>query len=78
MAYRRDNETSITLQPDNIIPDIIEVTGEDISNTERLEIYFQGVHSGGKREKEVEWIKYVDEGVVHVKFLSSEGKKCNL
>ena len=57
---------------DNIIPDIIEVTGEDV-NTAVLEMYFQGVKSGGGREKEVEWIKHVDDGVVHVTFVSTEG-----
>ena len=74
MAYQYNNETSTTSQPDDIIPDTIEVTGEDVSNTEVLELYFQGVQSGGRREKEIEWIKPVDERIVHVKFLSSEGK----
>ena len=52
---------------------IIEVTGENISNTDVLEMYFQGVKSGGGKEKEVEWIRHVDDGVVHVKFTSTEG-----
>ena len=56
----------------NIIPDIIEVTGENV-NTDVLEMYFQGVKSGGGRDKEVEWIRNVDDGVVHVKFVSTEG-----
>ena len=56
----------------DIIPDIIEVTGENV-NTDILEMYFQGVRSGGGREKEVEWIKIVDDGVAHVKFVSTEG-----
>ena len=75
-CYQQDEKITITSQPDDIIPNTIEVTGEDVSNTEVLELYFQGVQSGGKREKEVEWIKHVDEGVVHVKFLSSEGETC--
>ena len=58
---------------DDITSDMIEVTGEDVSNTDILEIYFQGVKSGGQREKEVEWIKHVKHGVVHVKFMSSLG-----
>ena len=74
MADRHDSEIATTSQPDDIIPDAIEVIGEDVSNTEILELYFQGVQSGGKREKVVEWIQYVDEGIVHVNFLSSEGK----
>ena len=78
MAYQHANKTSATSQPDDIIPDTIEVTGEDVSNTEVLELYFQGAQSGGKREKKIEWIKHVDKGIVHVKFLSSEGKKSNL
>ena len=52
---------------------IIEVTGENVSNTDVLEMYFQGVKSGGGREKDVEWIRHVDDGVVHVKFTSTEG-----
>ena len=56
----------------NIIPDIIEVTGENVY-TDVLEMYFQGVKSGGGRDKEVEWIRNVDDGVVHVKFVSTEG-----
>ena len=58
---------------DSIIPDTIEVTGEDVSNTAVLEMYFQGLKSGGGRDKEVEWIKCVAEGVVHIKFSSTEG-----
>ena len=73
-CYQQDEEMSMSLA-DDIIPDTIEVTGENISNTDLLEIYFQGTNSGGKREKEVEWIKRVDKGVVHVKFLSSEGER---
>ena len=76
-CYQQDEKISTTSQPDDIIPDTIEVTGEDVSNTEVLELYFQGVQSGGKREKEVEWIKHVDEGIVHVKFLLSEGERCS-
>ena len=76
-CHQQDEKTSITSQPDDIIPDTIEVTGEDISNAEVLELYFQGVTSGGKREKEVEWINCVDDGVVHVKFLSSKGERCS-
>ena len=58
---------------DNIIPDTIEVIGEDVSNIAMLEVYFQGLMSGGRRDKEVEWIKCVAEGVVHIKFSSTEG-----
>ena len=75
-CHQQDEKTSITSQPDDIIPDTIEVTG-DISNVEVLELYFQGVTSGGNREKVVEWIKHVDKGIVHVKFLSSEGERCS-
>ena len=56
----------------DIIPDIIEVTGENV-NTDVLEMYFQGAKSGGGREKDVEWIRNIDDGVVHVKFVSTEG-----
>ena len=60
---------------DNIILDIIEVTGENVNtlNVNILEMYFQGVKSGGGRDKEVEWIRLVDDGVAHVKFVSTEG-----
>ena len=68
------NEITTTSQPDDIIPDTIEITGEDVNNTEVLELFFQWVYSGGKREKKVEWIQCIDEGIVHVKFWSSEGK----
>ena len=67
-----DDDDTKSVQVD-IIPDIIEVTGENLNNTDVLEMYFQGVKSGGGREKEVEWIRNIDDGVVHVKFISTEG-----
>uniref|UniRef100_A0A1X7UHJ5 Poly [ADP-ribose] polymerase n=1 Tax=Amphimedon queenslandica TaxID=400682 RepID=A0A1X7UHJ5_AMPQE len=53
-------------------PDLIEVTFDDDIDTDRLELYFESKQSGGKKEKNVESIKIIEEGVIHVKFKSSE------
>ena len=58
---------------DLIIPDLIEVTGADGMNNDLLEMYFEGKRSGGGREKEVEWIEDVGDGVIHVKFSEAKG-----
>ena len=57
-----------------ILVDTIQVTG-DLPAIELLTMYFEGIKSGGKEEKEVESIKTVKEGVVHVKFSTKEGEK---
>ena len=57
-----------------ILADTIQVTG-DLPDVEVLLFYFEGVKSGGGEDKEVEWIKNVSEGVVHVKFSTKEGEK---
>ena len=72
-SFQHEEKTNDTeFVRDNIISDIIEVTGENVNN-DVLEMYFQGVKSGGGREKEGEWIRHIDDGVVHVKFASTEG-----
>ena len=60
-------------EQDAIIPDTIEVTGEGLDNIDALECYFEGETSGGGKEKEVETIKNIADGIVHVKFVSAEG-----
>ena len=55
-----------------ILADTIQVTG-DLPDIELLTMYFEGMKSGGGEEKEVESIKTVKEGVVHVKFSTEEG-----
>ena len=57
---------------DDIISDTIEVTGLD--DIQAIELYFEGRTSGGGKDKEVECIKKIDDGIVHVKFASIEGK----
>ena len=71
LLFHEEEDDDTTSANDNIIPGIIEVTG-DVSNTKRLKTYFEGVKSGGGREKKVEHIRHVDD-VVHVKFVSTEG-----
>ena len=56
-------------------PDLIEVTFDDDIDTDTIQLYFEGKRSGGKKEKIVESIKTIDEGVIHVKFESPDGKK---
>ena len=63
-----------TLSSLPILADTIQVTG-DLPDIELLNVYFEGVKSGGGEEKEVESIKTVKEGVVHVKFSTKEGEK---
>lgn len=65
--------TSLPLPEENSYRDIIEVTCHDV-DTDMLQIYFEGAKSGGKREKEVEFIKQISECVFHVKFESADGK----
>ena len=67
-----------------VLADMIQVTG-DLPDIDLLMLYFEGVNSGGGEEKEVEWIKTIKEGVVHIKFANKEGEKeltkgmaCNL
>lgn len=55
-------------------PDLIEVTCDDDIETDRLQMYFESKRSGGKKEKTIENFKKIDEGVIHVKFESAEGK----
>ena len=57
-----------------ILADTIQVTG-DLPDIELLNVYFEGVKSGGGEEKEVESIRTVKEGMVHVKFSTKEGEK---
>ena len=61
-----------TLSSPPILADTIQVTGE-LPAIELLLLYFEGVNSGGGEEKEVNSIKNVKEGVVHVKFSTKEG-----
>ena len=56
-----------------IIPDIIEVTGE-ITDEEKLLLYFEGKRSGGDRSKDIEWVETID-GKILVKFANVEGIK---
>ena len=56
-----------------IIPDIIEVTGE-ITDEEKLQLYFEGKRSGGDSSKDIEWVKSID-GKILVKFANAEGIK---
>ena len=74
-SYQQDKNSMLMLQPHNTIPDTctIEVTGY-VSNTDALEVYFQGVHSGGKRVKTVVSVEKKNENIVCVKFASPEGK----
>ena len=56
-------------------PDLIEVTFDTDIDTDTLQLYFESKRSGGNRAKEVESIKTIEQGVVHVKFESSEGNR---
>ena len=52
----------------------IEVLYPQGINTKMLELYFQGPKSGGgPGEKEIEWIKTVEEGKCRIKFELAEG-----
>ena len=58
----------------DIIPDLIEVTCEGPSvDEEILEMYFGGKKSGGKREKDIESIEEIENGIYHIKYESEEG-----
>ena len=56
-------------------PDLIEVTFDTDIDIETLLLYFEGKRSGGNRTKEAKSIKTIEQGVVHVKFQSSEGNR---
>ena len=56
-------------------PDLIEVTFDTDIDTDTLQLYFESKRSGGNKTKEVESIKTIEQGVVHVKFESSEGNR---
>lgn len=56
-------------------PDLIEVTFDTDIDTDTLQLYFESKRSGGNKTKEVESIKTIEQGVVHVKFKSSEGNR---
>ena len=74
-SCQQEKNSTLTLQPHNTIPDTctIEVTGY-VSNTDALEVYFQEVHSGGKRMKTVVSVEKKKENIVYVKFASPKGK----
>ena len=59
------------------VTDTIEVTvvnSTDITNDEDIiKLYLEGPSSGGNKEKEVKFIKNVDEGVYRVQLSSIEG-----
>ena len=71
--FGQDDSHSLINEQDAIIPDTIEVTGEGLDNIDALECYFEGETSGGGKEKEVETIKNIADGIVHVKFASVKG-----
>ena len=56
-------------------PDLIEVTFDNNIDADTIQLYLEGKRSGGKKEKIVESIKTIEEGVIHVKFESPDGMK---
>ena len=56
-------------------PDLIEVTFDDDIDTDTIRMYFESKCSGGEKEKIIESVKAFEEGVIHVKFESPNGKK---
>ena len=70
---RQQNDYETSINDNGIISDTVEVTGEGLDNIDALECYFEGETSGGGKEKEVEAIKNIADGIVHVKFASVEG-----
>ena len=51
----------------------IEVLYPDSLETKMLEVYFQGPKSGGGEDKEIEWIRNIEQGKCRIKFMSPEG-----
>ena len=70
---QQQNDYEISNNDNGITSDTVEVTGEGLDNIDALECYFEGETSGGGKEKEVEAIKNIADGIVHVKFVSVEG-----
>ncbi len=71
-----DDESDQETPPLDIIPDLIEVTCDGSVEVEILEMYFGGRKSGGKREKDIESVVEIENGIYHIRYESEEGKNC--